>query len=402
MKAEFFTLSINTLKRRKLRSWLTMLGIFIGIATLVSLVSLGQGLEEAVQEQFSQLGTDKLIIEPKGTFGGLQTSTVTLTKRDSEVVERVLGVKESTGLLFKTAIIEFNEQIHSHFAFGIPTDEKNKLAKEFFFFKIEEGRDLRKGDKNKVVLGQQYKDPDLFDKKITLRDKIIINGEEFKIVGFYKTVGNTQDDSSVTISEDAFRELYNLSDEFDIIVAKVDQGSNPRQVADRVEKELRNFRDVKEGKEDFTVSTAEEFLETFQEILNIITVFLLGIASISLFVGGVGIMNTMYTSVVERTQEIGVMKAIGARNIDIASLFMIESGLLGMAGGSIGVVLGFAVAKGIELLVASTGNTILQTKISLTLIIGALLFSFIVGTVSGVLPAIRASKLPPTEALRYE
>ena len=107
-----------------------MLGIFIGIATLVSLVSLGQGLEEAVQEQFSQLGTDKLIIEPKGTFGGLQTSTVTLTERDSEVVERVLGVKESTGLLFKTAIVEFNEQIHSHFAFGLPTDEKNKLAKE--------------------------------------------------------------------------------------------------------------------------------------------------------------------------------------------------------------------------------------------------------------------------------
>ncbi|HLC19408.1 MAG TPA: FtsX-like permease family protein, partial [Candidatus Nanoarchaeia archaeon] len=168
-----------------------------------------------------------------------------------------------------------------------------------------------------------------------------------------------------------------------------------------IEQLLRKERDVKEGEEDFTVESPQSILESLDSTLFAVQLFVSIIAAISLFVGGIGIMNTMYTSVVERTRQIGIMKSVGAKNSTIFSLFFLESGLLGAAGGIIGIVLGLIMAYGLAAFGRLVlGTELIQAQVSWTLILGALLFSFVLGTLSGLLPAVQASRMQPVEALR--
>jgi putative ABC transport system permease protein len=195
----------------------------------------------------------------------------------------------------------------------------------------------------------------------------------------------------------------NLSERVDVILIQVKEGENVTEVSKEIEKSLRRYRGITEKTQDFTVSTPEELLESFQIILKIITAFLVSIAGISLVVGAVGIANTMYTSVVERTREIGVMKAIGAKNSDIAQIFLIESGLLGLVGGIIGVILGYLISKIVEIVAVNQLNTnLLQVASPWYLVTGCLFFGFAIGALSGVFPAIQASKTNIVDALRYE
>ncbi len=187
-----------------------------------------------------------------------------------------------------------------------------------------------------------------------------------------------------------------------MIIAKVSSGTDIEEVAKDVKKELRKDRNLEEGKEDFIVKSPTQLLESFNTILIVLQVMLIGIASISLLVGGIGIMNTMYTSVLERTQEIGIMKSIGAKNSDILTIFLFESGILGFLGGLIGVIIGIILSKTVEIIASSLGFALLKPYISIWLVIGALTFSFLIGIFSGVFPAMQASKLNPVEALRYE
>ncbi|MFH0835592.1 MAG: FtsX-like permease family protein, partial [Candidatus Micrarchaeota archaeon] len=187
------------------------------------------------------------------------------------------------------------------------------------------------------------------------------------------------------------------------IFVQVKAGQDPGAVAKEIEEELRDYRGVEEGSEDFSVSTSEQLMETFSMIFGVVQAVILGIAAISLLVGGIGIMNTMYTSVLERTKEIGIMKAIGARNGDILTIFLIESASLGLFGGIIGVLLGAGLSKIAEVMaIQATGSTYFVAAISTDLVVGALLFSTIIGSIAGLLPARQAAKMKPVDALRYE
>ena len=171
----------------------------------------------------------------------------------------------------------------------------------------------------------------------------------------------------------------------------------------KIEEKLRKYKGQKEGEEDFYVQTFEEIMAMFGSVINILNGILVLIALISLFVASVNITNTMYTAVLERTKEIGIMKSVGAKNSDILTLFLIESGLLGLVGGLIGVGVGAGIGKSVEYIaLTQLGTPFLQASISLELVLGALLFSFVVGSFSGVLPAIQASRMRPVEALRHE
>jgi putative ABC transport system permease protein len=173
------------------------------------------------------------------------------------------------------------------------------------------------------------------------------------------------------------------------------------QVTENIKKSLRTSRKVDKGKEDFTVQTPESLLATLNSILMIIEAVLVGIAAISLLVGGIGIMNTMYTAVLERTKEIGIMKAVGATNREIMFLFLIESGLLGLIGGLIGVLLGFGISKSVEMVAFQVYESpLIQAEFSFWLLSGALMFAFLVGSFSGWFPARQAARLNPIEALR--
>ena len=200
---------------------------------------------------------------------------------------------------------------------------------------------------------------------------------------------------------DDLEDIMDIENEYDMLIVQVQDKDEIEDVAQEIKRKLRNDRDEKLGEETFSVETPLQALESVNKILNIVNIIVIGIAMISLFVGGVGIANTMYTSVVERTKEIGIMKAIGAENKDILMVFLIESGLLGLAGGIIGALIGLGAALGASAAANSAlGGDLFIVSINYSLLGGAVLFSFFVGVLSGILPAIQASKLNVVDALR--
>ncbi|MBI4145290.1 ABC transporter permease [Candidatus Woesearchaeota archaeon] len=401
----YASLAVTTFKKRRLRSWLTMLGIFIGIAAIVSLISLGQGLKNAVGAQFAALGTDRIIIQAKSLTIGPpgQGSVATLTLDDFDRVERVSGVDVAAQRLLKSAKVEFNDIIDFTFIASMPSDgESRRLIEEIFRLRTATGRLIQQNDRAKVVLGSNYAEGAVFGRALRAGDRLRINDEPFEIVGVLAKSGQPQVDNTILAPEDAMRGLYGLPDEVNAIVVQSLPGQDPEVVGDRIMRELRRFRDVEENREDFTVQTSGQLLETLGTVLDIVTAVLAGIAAISLLVGGIGITNTMYTSVLERTNEIGIMKSIGAKNRDIFFIFLIESGILGVAGGLIGIVLGMGLSKTVEVIAGQTlGTGLVQASFPWYLLLGALAFSFIVGSVAGTFPAMQASRLNPVDALRY-
>jgi len=222
-------------------------------------------------------------------------------------------------------------------------------------------------------------------------------------VSFISRIGNKQDDKGIYITQDDLRSLFNVKDDYMGITVRVRDGYDTKEVADRIKEKMRRDRGEKKGEESVTVITMDRVKSAVGTILNAVQVVVVGIAMISLIVGGVNIMNTMYTSVLERTREIGVMKAIGARNSTITTMFIMESGIIGLVGGTIGCLLGAALSKAVEYVaLTQLDSAMLKASITPWLIGGALLFSFVVGVVSGFLPAKQASELNPVDALRYE
>lgn len=402
--ADYLVIVLNGLRRRWLRTSLTMIGIFIGIAAVVALVSISQGMKVSIDEQFQKLGYDKLIIAYKGdVIPGMGGGEGYLTTKDADFIKRIRGIEDVIYFNNPTAAIEYKDQKIFYIIIGYPTDEKQVLFDEFLYPDIIEGRKLRKSDKYKVTVGIGYKEDNVFKTNLKTNAKLKINGQDFEVVGVYDRIGNPQDDMQIYMPEDTMKELFNLGDRVSSIIAKTAPGESPSDIAERVRLQLANYRDVKEGNEDFIIQSSEDMMKTITDILNIIQVVLVGIAFISLFVGGIGIMNTMYTAVTERTQQIGIMKAIGARNEDIMAMFLIESGILGLAGGTVGIIIGYLFAKAVELIaIYSLKVTLLKPFFPWYLLVGSLLFAFIVGALAGTLPAINASKLQPVEALRYE
>lgn len=396
---DFFRISTKNLLKRRLRSWLTMVGIFIGIAAVVALISLGEGLQASIDAEFKELGTDKIIISPAGSIFGAGGVNA-LSEDDIDLLQGVRGVESAAGYLFTTAQIEVGDEIFYYIVAGFPTDPE-QLELMLDFYDLAEGRMLRKGENKKAVIGHDYAFSPAFEKNVDVGDKITIKDETFDIVGRFERIGNAADDRTVVIPMDTARDLLGIDERIDSIFVKAKAGSQPAEVAQRIEREMRRDRDQKEGEEDFSVQTFDEFLESFLSIINIVTTFLAFIAAISLLVGGIGIMNTMYTAVIERTKEIGIMKAIGAKNSDVLTLFLIESGMLGMAGGLIGVIIGAVFSTVAATIATAAGGFTLKASFPLWLVGGAFLFSFLVGCLAGFVPAYQASRKHPVDALRY-
>lgn len=405
MIREYLGLALSSLRKRRLRSWLTMIGIFIGIAAVVSLLSLGQGMQRAIEEQFFQLGVDKVTISTKGIQMGPPGSNtaVQLTQDDLDAVERARGVEIATGRLIEQVTVRFNDDERYPFLVTAgSTIEQKALLDDVAQVEIIEGRPLKPGDQWKVIIPEGYTDTPRFNgKPLAVGDKISINGQAVDVVGVARRTGNPFVDGSFQMMEEPVRDLLGLPEKFGALIAQVDTTQDLNRVVQNIEKELRNERNLDEGDEDFEVQTAEDVLSTFGTILNIVTAVLIGIASISLIVGGVGITNTMFTAVLERKREIGIMKAIGARNSDVILIFLFEAGLLGLVGGVIGLLIGMGLGYLVEFSAYQAfGKSLINARFPPALIIGSLAFSFILGALAGSIPAYRAGRLPPVEALR--
>jgi putative ABC transport system permease protein len=404
MIKDYLKLSYISFKNRGLRSWLTIFGILIGIAAVISLIGLGEGLRFAVMSQFNFLNTDIITVQASGLGNGPPGEGVVTPLNEKHVkdIEGVNGVETTIGRIIENSKIEFNEKAEFTFSSSIPSGEKRKEIEKILTLEAEDGRLLLDKDKNKIVLGNNYKKADRFGKAIKVRDSVLVQDKEFNVEGILKKKGNFIIDNAIFMNENDLKDLFSINDTFDVIVVKVPNRNDIPIVKERIVNYLRRERDVKKGEEDFTVETLEQGLKNLDSTLFAIQMFIYVIAGISIIVGGIGISNTMFTSVIERTKQIGIMKSIGAKNKDIFQLFLIESGLLGFMGGLLGIGFGVGIAYSLALLgKIFLGSDLISVKISLLLVVSALLFSFVVGTIAGVIPALKASNLKPVEALRY-
>lgn len=397
----------NNMAQRKLRSWLTVLGVVIGIAAIVVLMSVAQGLDTSIRDQLNVLGNNYIFIMPGGTSGmsrgssfGPPSPTVlkgVLYNRDVEIIKRIAGVEAVSGMLSQSlASVEYRDETLKTSVSGIDAP----AAEKFLTSGYSEGRGLASGDLTGCVIGTTVAN-DLFSKKIRLGDTLNIMGKDFKVRGIIAKVGGqagAQFDNAIYIDLQAMRNLLGSSypkNQVVAILAITKKDADNSAIAAEIERALANSHKVSLDKKDFTAITPEFIAQQISVVTGMLALFLGGIAAISLLVGGIGIANAMFTSVLERTREIGVLKALGASGNAVLEIFLIEAGVIGALGGVIGVALGMLIS------IAMTFAG-LPSIISLQLVLFAVGFSIFIGIFSGYFPAKNASKLLPVEALRYE
>jgi len=397
---ENISYSLRNLVMRKSRSMLTILSIFIGIATIFIFVSFGLGLYDYINE-FTTGGTsDKFLVYGKGS-GAPGFSDIKITQDGLDAVEKTRGVIEVMG--YNVDVVEVEQGSTRRFVFASGAEPKDlELLMQSFNIGIEKGRNIGPGDTTKVALGYNYQfDNKILPKALDINDKIIINDIKFKVVGFYEAIGNPADDSNIYFTMEGYEKIFGESDDFAVLIGRADIRDLDGTV-ERVEKALRKSRDEEKGKEEFYVSSYADELEAFAATLNIVIGFIVLIALISVLVSAVNTANTMVTSVLERVREIGVIKSIGARNSEIFNIFLFESSFLGFVAGVIGVTVGWLFSATVGVVLDAAGWSFLSPHFSPAIFIGGILFATVVGAISGVAPAINASKKRPVDALRYE
>ena len=405
MIVDYISIAFRNLRRRGIRSWLTLIGIFIGIATVVSLISLGGGLKEAILSQFGAGSTEVIEIQAGGlnSFGPPGTSVANpLTTEDVKAIERLNSVESAIGRHIVTVKVEFNDHLIIASATDVPEGSEKEISYEIMGVEPLDGKLLDDEDIGSVVLGNNFylEDKSGFEKPVRVGNSIKINGKNYDVQGILKKEGSFIFDQIIIFNEDDLKEISNYGETVDFIEVKVKN----RELIDSAEKDiedlLRDRRNVKIGEEDFEVSTPEASLSTVNQILTGIQIFVAMIAIISIIVGSLGIVNTMTTSVLERVKEIGIMKAIGAKNSDIFYQFFIEAGLLGLVGGVVGILFGISIGYFGTFTINSFLGASTSPQIKWSLIIITFLGSFCIGAISGIIPAIRAANLKPVEALR--
>ena len=421
-----FQFAFNILLHSKLRSWLTIIGIVIGIAAVVSIISMSLGAQQQLEERLGSLGADILTISPGmqrafgAGFGGepsressstSSSETKNLTNKDIIVLKSISNVKYVMGQVSGEADVVYSSKTaKNQRVSGVDVSTWKEVTTE----KLSSGRFLTNGDMYSVIIGNRMATT-LFEKEVPINSKIIIEGKSFNVVGIL------QEGSTIYMPIDIARTILEDEggDKLDSISVKIEDVSLSNQTVTDITRKLMVSRGIlQEKNKDFTVSNPAAMQATLQSTMNTMTLFLGAIAAISLIVGAIGIMNTMFTSVLEKTRDIGIMKAIGMQNKDIMIIFLFNSALIGLIGGIGGAIIGVISSTSINALAGigtstttigrgGPGGGILgmmgsSSTINFPLLIGAILFAVLIGMIAGAIPAYRASKLNPVDALRYE
>ncbi|MEE8401309.1 MAG: ABC transporter permease [Candidatus Hydrothermarchaeaceae archaeon] len=390
---QYIELTLKNLVYQKMRAVLTLLGVIIGITAVVAMVSIGAGMSKAVEEQFEAFGTNKIIVTATRQLGATGQG---LTDSDVDDIEDVFGVEFVSPMYSVSLASEFKGEERIVTAMGLDPSKAKRTFSDVGAFNLQSGRWLRAGDRNVVVVGYQIHD-DYYKSSVETGNKIIIQGAEFRVVGIFNEIGDPDRDNIIMMDIGRLRELLDRGDSITGMIARAKNGADVDIVALRIEELLKNRHEDAE----FMVSTSQQLLGSIRSMTQVIQVVFGGIAGISLLVGGIGIANTMIMNVMERTPEIGIMKATGATNRQVMNIFLVESGIFGLIGGAIGVLFGYLISKGINVVAEDyLGPNLLVTAVTSEMVIMALVFSLVVGVASGVYPAYRAVKLDPVEALR--
>ena len=399
--------ALESLASNKLRSILTILGIVIGVGAVIAMLAVGTGAQDTITGSISGIGSNLLFV-----FRGNQTTEVSrvepLTLEDAEALLdqfQAPSIDKVAPVVNDDVKITYGGETASSSLIGVTpayAGVRNYSVTEGEF--ITEGQYL--GRASVVLIG-----PDVADKLFDRRDGIVgevvrMEGQPFRVTGILESKGGgafgSQDNVvMVPFSTAQSRITRRSNNRVDMILVSVVDADSMQQASDEVAQILRSRHRTKIGEDDFTIFSQQDFVSTAKTITGVLTIFLGGIAGISLLVGGIGIMNIMLVSVTERTREIGLRKALGARRKDILIQFLTESSLLSLFGGVIGIGLGWLIAFVVGRIAAASG-TPFSPKVGIDAILLATIFSTAVGLFFGLYPANRAAGLEPVEALRYE
>jgi len=437
---DIFVLSLNNLTHRGLRSWLTILGIIVGVAAVIAMMSIGAGMSSQVEDQMSGMGTDILTVStgftmaqgPAGGFEAMrerfneefsrgapgrgiieqETDDPALTYTDIYAVSQAAGVELVAGTISGTRV----EVWYLAEEVSLTFEGVDPAAWEYMTtLTLASGRFLQEGDTTNVVIGSAVSD--MFEQELSVNSQIRIEGKMFTVVGILEesgTGGFGNTDRAIYMTNTMAREFTDdlEDDEFSSLEVKISNPDQVDQIIENIENVLYASRMVDEDTKDFTVTSPTSMIETVTETMETISFFLVGIAAISLIVGAIGIANTMFMSVMERTRLIGIFKSLGTRNSEILKLFLTESAIIGFMGGLLGVFLGlilvgFISGAGLSFMGGGNmmGGGLTNTSVAIVtpeLIIFSLLFSTVIGIVSGLIPARQAAKLQIVEAMRSE
>jgi putative ABC transport system permease protein len=399
--------ALESLSANKLRSGLTILGIVIGVAAVIAMISLGRGAENTITGSIQGIGTNLVFVFRGGSDEVRNPKPITLG--DADAINdpfQAPSVAAVAPLLQGQAKVSYGGESTSTTITGITPDYefvRNRTVTEGEY--INEAHNL--GKASVALIGIDTAE-NLFGRTAGLVGETLrIEGQPFRIIGVLEERGgssfNNEDDViQVPISTARTRLLRrSSSDRVDILMVQAVSADAVPQASQEIAQILRTRHRTEIGADDFTILTQQDFLATAQTITGVLTIFLGGIAAISLLVGGIGIMNIMLVSVTERTREIGLRKALGARKTDILIQFLTESSVLSLIGGLIGILLGWAISVLVGR-IAAANDAQITPSIGIDVILIATLFSTAVGLFFGLYPANRASNLEPVEALRYE
>jgi putative ABC transport system permease protein len=378
-----------------MRSALTILGITVGIGAVIALISIGLGMQESITAELVEMA-DVIMVTPGSTELGTIGTFGSFTDRDLEAVRRIGGVKDAVGMKSGVEDVEFRGETFRLTVTGInPQDitavfgETIQREEEGSATGVTAGRDLRENDNKACEIGYSIA-YDYFEDDIGVNDRLTINGTKFRVVGVLEKQGGFRSDTDSAIyvtTRDSMSILDN--DDISIIFVRV------RNIEERI--------DDNHKLDDFTSAmTMGSAVEQLESVFGILQAVLLAIASISLIVAAMGIMNTMLMSVMERTHEIGVMKAIGAKNRNILSLFLLEAGVVSLLGGICGCILGFIGARAISFGIATAFDVEIAAIVKPEVLLGGIAVAVVVGVLSGLYPARKASKMSPVEAVKYQ
>jgi putative ABC transport system permease protein len=404
---EYLGYSVRNLARRSLRSWLTIIGMVIGVIAIVIILSISEGFNADIQKQVSAFGADMMFVYPVGNIGqtlsggssSLMTTSGKLRQKDVDDIKGIPGVKAVSRSLFGRASMTFKGKNITSFLIGT---DRNMFDMYTDYITVEKGRFFKEGERNAIFFGADAA-TDYFGKdKVEVGSVVQLNGKNFRVVGIAKRIGTAlskSDDSQIYVSFDDAKDLFRgqfLPDEVGMIMIQADQGFNPEDIKTTIEHKLASNHHVRLDDLDFSVITSKQIMDIIGTVLLSVQIVLAAVALIASLVGAIGIANTMFMGVLDRMQEIGILKAVGATQREILILFLTDAALIGLAGGFIGLVLGYI---SLEALVA-----LFNVPALLRLRIIAFVFIFSIGTgiLAGFIPAWRAAKMDPVDALRYE
>jgi putative ABC transport system permease protein len=398
--------ALDSLSSNKLRSGLTVLGIVIGVGAVIAMLAIGRGAQETITGSISGIGTNLLFVFRGGSDEIRNPQPLTIG--DANAIADPFQVPSVVAVApYVSGNVEVSFAGEGVFTQGLGITPEYSSVRNL---KVAEGEFINEAHmlarSAVVILGPDTAETLFGHAEGVIGETIRIEGQPFRVIGVAERKGgsgfqNPDEQIYVPLTTAQVRLIRRRSDQVDVILAQAGDADLVMQASEEISSLLRIRHRTPIGQDDFTVFTQQDFLETAQTITGVLTIFLGGIAGISLLVGGIGIMNIMFVSVTERTREIGLRKAVGARKRDILFQFLAESSLLSLLGGVIGIAFGW----GLSLLVgviARASDAELNPSVSLDAILLATLFSAAVGLFFGLYPAKRAADLEPVEALRYE